>query len=227
VHVVQHALSPSGPTQSEAAPAQEQVDADMVQEVIMALDMRENSTMGCAFFSTCDGVLQVSEGVPMAEIDMVEQFLIHAQPTTCLVCGRAPETLRAFLEKASGSETDGERYLYSASTRIVAERSVGQEVTPRFIIRALPSSEFCIQSALEMLLNLPDSCFNSAQAFMSREEEEDPSIQRLVEVVGLPLPRQSDNMKLLRLASRINIDSTVSVSHTTSLALNDDSADSE
>ncbi|KAI5462940.1 muts domain V-domain-containing protein [Mariannaea sp. PMI_226] len=57
----------------------------------MAIDMRQKSTIGCAYFSTSDGVLYLSEDIPMANMDTAEQFLVHVEPTTLLISARAPE----------------------------------------------------------------------------------------------------------------------------------------
>lgn len=67
----------------------------------MALDVRENATIGCAFFSTADKGLSLLHDVPMADLSVADQLLTHVQPTTLLVSARAPEHLMAFLEKES------------------------------------------------------------------------------------------------------------------------------
>ncbi|KPA36038.1 dna mismatch repair protein msh5, partial [Fusarium langsethiae] len=59
-------------------------------EVVMAMDIKDNFTIGCAYFSTTDGIVQVSEDISAASLDIAEQFLIHAQPNTLLVSARAP-----------------------------------------------------------------------------------------------------------------------------------------
>ncbi|KAF9775230.1 hypothetical protein IL306_006678 [Fusarium sp. DS 682] len=73
-------------------------------EVVMAIDLKENSTIGCAYFSTTDGVLRVSEDVATASLDIAEQFLIHVQPTSLLVSARAPASFRDHLEKITTPE---------------------------------------------------------------------------------------------------------------------------
>lgn len=68
-------------------------------EVIMALDMRDGGSMGCAFFTTSTGVLSLSEDLPLADSNTAEHFIVHVQPTTVLVSARAPEHLLEFLGK--------------------------------------------------------------------------------------------------------------------------------
>ncbi|KAF5544816.1 mating type 1-2 [Fusarium napiforme] len=73
-------------------------------EVVMAIDLRDNCTIGCAYFSTTDGILHVSEDIATASLDIAEQFLIHIQPTSLLVSARAPASFRDQLEKITASE---------------------------------------------------------------------------------------------------------------------------
>lgn len=77
----------------------------------MAIDLRENFTVGCAYFSTTDGILHVSEDIATASLDIAEQFLIHIQPTSLLVSARAPSSFRDELERIAASEGQRE-YIY-------------------------------------------------------------------------------------------------------------------
>jgi DNA mismatch repair protein MSH5 len=72
-------------------------------EIVMAMDMKDNSTIGCAYFSTTNGILQVSEDICTASLDIAEQFLIHAQPSSLLVSARSPTSFRDHLEKLATS----------------------------------------------------------------------------------------------------------------------------
>ncbi|KAH7160110.1 muts domain V-domain-containing protein [Dactylonectria estremocensis] len=73
----------------------------VLNEIIMAIDIREKDTIGCAYFATAEGILQLAEDIPMANTDIAEQFLIHVQPTTLLISARAPEDFQRFFEKQS------------------------------------------------------------------------------------------------------------------------------
>lgn len=73
----------------------------------MAIDMREKSTIGCAYFSTSLGTLILSEDIPMANLDIAEQFLTHVQPSTLLISARAPENFYKFLEDYCTSPSEG------------------------------------------------------------------------------------------------------------------------
>lgn len=82
-------------------------DDVFLDEIIMALDLQPNATMGCAVFSTRDGVLALLHDVPMADLSVAEQLLTYVEPTTLLVSVRAPEHLSVFLEKQSTLHDQG------------------------------------------------------------------------------------------------------------------------
>jgi DNA mismatch repair protein MSH5 len=79
----------------------------MRTEVIMALDMKERETMGCAFFRAADNVLSISGDVTMASLEIAHQFIEHVQPTTILISARAPDSFIETLELRSDPSTAG------------------------------------------------------------------------------------------------------------------------
>lgn len=101
-------LAPSGPSRDCLVADREESEDSVVEEVIMAIDMKQNGIMSCAYFSTIYGSLYLSDDVAKADDDIAEQLLIHAQPTTVLASGRAPERFLIFLEKQAISSPSGE-----------------------------------------------------------------------------------------------------------------------
>lgn len=79
-------------------------EPELVHEVIMALHAGDKSSLGCAYFSTRNSTLYLSEDIPMAGLDVAEQLINHATPTTLLVSGRTPKFLLDFLESKAASE---------------------------------------------------------------------------------------------------------------------------
>ncbi|KAF4490221.1 DNA mismatch repair MSH5 [Fusarium agapanthi] len=154
-------------------------------EVVMAIDLRENSTIGCAYFSTTDGILHVSEDIATASLDIAEQFLIHIQPTSLLVSARAPASFRDQLEKIAASEG--------------ASRGV--------IFRGLQSSEFSIETAHERLVSLDSQALSATGIVFSTRIEEDGSEGS---IPGLSQP-ESQAFRQLRYGGCINMNSQVSV----------------
>lgn len=72
--------------------------SDTFHEVIMALYTGDKFSLGCAYFTTRDGTLYLSEDIPVAGLDIAEQLINHAEPTTVLVSARTPKPLLDFLE---------------------------------------------------------------------------------------------------------------------------------
>lgn len=72
----------------------------------MAIDMRENGTVGCAYYVAMDEALFLQEDIPMAGIELVETLIVHVEPTTVLISIRSPDHLVDFLE-ASAQDFEG------------------------------------------------------------------------------------------------------------------------
>ncbi|RFN43393.1 DNA mismatch repair protein msh5 [Fusarium flagelliforme] len=151
-------------------------------EIVMAMDMKDNSTIGCAYFSTTNGILQVSEDICTASLDIAEQFLTHAQPSSLLVSARSPTSFWDHLEKLT-TPTGG------------------------IIFRGLQSSEFSIETAQERLAGLnsqpllPTGIVFSTGVDDATNEESIP---------GHPQP-ESQAFRSLRYGGCINMNSPVSV----------------
>lgn len=100
-----HDQACSSPTVADSISLAVDEDCDSLQEeVIMAIDLRDGATMGCAYFATADGLLFLSEDIPAADTSTAEQFVLHCQPTTLLVSARAPEHLLVSLEKLAAPD---------------------------------------------------------------------------------------------------------------------------
>lgn len=74
------------------------VDSDVLNEVIMAVDMKDNGTVGCAYYVALDESLFLQQDIPLAGIELVEILILHVEPTTVLISVRGPDDLVAFLE---------------------------------------------------------------------------------------------------------------------------------
>jgi len=67
----------------------------------MAIDMKDNGTVGCAYYVAIDEALFLQEDVPLVGIELVETLLRHAEPTTVLISIRSPDTLVRFVESGA------------------------------------------------------------------------------------------------------------------------------
>lgn len=87
----------------------------------MAIDMKDNGTIGCAYYVAMDEALFIQEDIPMADVDFVEMLLMRVEPTTVLASLRGPDRLIEVLE--AGAQDFGhnrEGRFYSCSLRMLS-----------------------------------------------------------------------------------------------------------
>jgi DNA mismatch repair protein MSH5 len=82
-------------------------------EVFMAVEMKNNNFLGCAYCTSLDGRMYLLEDLTLADLETIESLLIHIQPTTILLHGRTSETLVGYFEKNAGNRPDGGRFACS------------------------------------------------------------------------------------------------------------------
>jgi DNA mismatch repair protein MSH5 len=84
--------------ESEAeADIQRREDADSLNEIIMAIDMKERGTLGCAYYIAREEKLYMMEDIKMAGLDIIDLLKLHAQPTLLLISSRTEEDLEDHL----------------------------------------------------------------------------------------------------------------------------------
>ncbi|KKA30528.1 hypothetical protein TD95_003372 [Thielaviopsis punctulata] len=66
-------------------------------EITMAIEMRNDGSLGCAFLSFQEGCLQIMEDISQGDLDLVDQLMVHIEPTIILVPMRNPEELETRL----------------------------------------------------------------------------------------------------------------------------------
>lgn len=70
-----------------------------MNEIIMAIDMREKGTVGCAYYIAREEKLYLMQDIKMAGLDIVDTLKRHAQPTLILISTRSDEQLETHLSK--------------------------------------------------------------------------------------------------------------------------------
>lgn len=74
-------------------------ETDAVNEVIMAVDMRDRGTIGCAYYLAREEKLCLIGEIKMAGLDIIDTLKLHVQPTTILICVRSDEKLEDHLSR--------------------------------------------------------------------------------------------------------------------------------
>jgi DNA mismatch repair protein MSH5 len=81
------------------AEIQEREDLDALNEVVMAIEMKERGSIGCAYYIAREEKLCLMEDIKMAGLDIVETLKIHVQPTVVLISTRCEEKLEEYIGK--------------------------------------------------------------------------------------------------------------------------------
>lgn len=78
---------------------QDREDADALNEIIMAVDVRERGTLGCAYYIAREEKLFLVEDIKLADLDIIDTLKMHASPTVVLISTKSDETLEDHLMK--------------------------------------------------------------------------------------------------------------------------------
>lgn len=108
---VQTLLVPAGlaeiAAQRPAVVFDDAIAGDGGNNITLALDMKADGALGCAYFSGDNGTLLLFQQVASADMTWVDQLLLHAQPTVVLLPARAPENLVQNVERLAGPAIEG------------------------------------------------------------------------------------------------------------------------
>jgi DNA mismatch repair protein MSH5 len=74
-------------------------DADAMNEIIMAVDLRDRGTIGCAYYVAREEKLYLMEDIKMSGLDIIDTLKIHALPTVILISNRSDEKLEEHLSR--------------------------------------------------------------------------------------------------------------------------------
>lgn len=97
-------------------------EADGLNEIIMAIEMKDRGRLGCAYYVAREEKLYVMEDVQFASLDLVDTLKLHTQPTTLLINTRADEALENHLKreaKPNGTTDDESKILLSMSSIVL------------------------------------------------------------------------------------------------------------
>ncbi|KAJ0121776.1 hypothetical protein J7T55_008943 [Diaporthe amygdali] len=178
-----------GPDESCSADNHSDDDPDGMNEVIMAIDMKDNGTVGCAYYVAIDEALFLQEDIPLAGMELVETLLLHVEPTTVLISIRSPDNLAHFIE-AGAQDFQGHRNQDEGG------------IHGAYILRTLGSAEFNYESAKSHLINLDlDSLRPRTMHFNTVAGDE---------VEGGAEMGDERNARLMQLATWINLGSRFS-----------------
>ncbi|PQE06508.1 dna mismatch repair msh5 protein [Rutstroemia sp. NJR-2017a WRK4] len=112
---------------------------DSMNEVIMALNLKDRGSVGCAYYVAREEKLCLMADISMGGLDIVDMLKVHAEPTTILVSTRCDETLEDHLGKDAKGIDRGEE---------------ANEIFGAYILDSRPAAEFSYDAAKNKLVNL-------------------------------------------------------------------------
>lgn len=171
-------------------------------QVYMALDMKNNSTVGCAYFVATTATMYLRDETRVVGLELVESIIFQAQPTAIIVPSRAPAVFVTFLERLRGE---------------VGENGGGDDQERGFVLRSVVSSDFNAEHGRQLLarLDFPDNRHTSSAIFTTAVDETE-EYNRTGDIRPERGEGSSSRNNLMNLGTFINLDDQVSVSYFTS-----------
>jgi hypothetical protein len=93
--------------------------------VIMAVDLNDRGSLGCAYLMTDESQLFLLGGATNSDVGDVERLIIMIRPTTILSSARACDGLTQYLEAETQRALSGMYYFRSFLSTLMSIRSVG------------------------------------------------------------------------------------------------------
>lgn len=82
--------------------------SDNMNEIIMAVDMKERGTIGCAYYIAREEKLCLMEDIKMGGLEIIDTLKLQAQPTVVLISTRSDERLEEHLRPEAGGIDRGD-----------------------------------------------------------------------------------------------------------------------
>ncbi|TVY20089.1 MutS protein-like [Lachnellula arida] len=130
--------SPRAVYEETDAEIQQREDADSMNEVIMAIDMK-GGTIGCSYYIAREEKLCMMQDIKYGGLDIVDTLKLHAQPTRILISTRSEEKLEEHLSK---------------DARRIDRGDEANDVFGSYVLDSQQSTDFKFDSAKNKLVNL-------------------------------------------------------------------------
>ncbi|KAB8291251.1 hypothetical protein EYC80_009938 [Monilinia laxa] len=162
---------------------QEREDWDSMNEVVMAVELKERGTIGCAYYIAREEKLCMMTDISMAGLDMIDTLKIHAEPT---------ETLEDRLQKDAKG----------------IDRGDANEIFGSYVLDSRPAAEFYYEAAKNKLASLEIEGARGASMILSTPGDDFTGDRKSDQAELSGTGRQG---RLMRLAGWIDLDSRLSI----------------
>ncbi|KFX88111.1 hypothetical protein V490_07834 [Pseudogymnoascus sp. VKM F-3557] len=177
------------------AEVRDREDADALNEIIMAIDMRDRGTLGCAYYIAREEKLFLMEDIKLSGLDIVDTLKLHASPTVVLISTKSDDALEDHLMKEAkdASRSDNPDAIFGA-----------------YVLDSRPSAEFQYESAKSKLVSWDPSVSNGPRMqFSTPGDELMGNMGYIQDLEGYETAGHQG--RLLRLAGWIDLESRVSI----------------
>ncbi|OBT79203.1 hypothetical protein VF21_01764 [Pseudogymnoascus sp. 05NY08] len=177
------------------AEVQDREDADALNEIIMAVDMRDRGTLGCAYYIAREEKLFLMEDIKLSGLDIVDTLKLHASPTVVLISTKSDDALEDHLMKEAKDASRGDN---------------PDAIFGAYVLDSRPSAEFQYEPAKSKLVNYDLSGSNGPRMQFST-----PGDELMGNMGYMQDPEEYEAAghqgRLLRLAGCIDLESRVSI----------------
>lgn len=90
------------------AEIEEREGTDLINEIMMAIDVKKGGNVGCAYYVAREETLYLMQDIASGDIGIVDTLKLHVQPTTIIISTRADEDLEQHLSKEARGIERGE-----------------------------------------------------------------------------------------------------------------------
>ncbi|OBT67805.1 hypothetical protein VE03_02464 [Pseudogymnoascus sp. 23342-1-I1] len=179
------------------AEVQDREDADALNEIIMAIDMRDRGTLGCTYYIAREEKLFLMEDIKLSGLDIVDTLKLHASPTVVLISTKSDDALEDHLMKEAKDASRGDN---------------PDAIFGAYVLDSRPSTEFQYESAKSKLVNLNFELSGSNGPHMQFSTPDDELMGNMGYIQDLDEYEAAGHQgRLLRLAGCIDLESRVSI----------------
>ncbi|QSZ29053.1 hypothetical protein DSL72_003563 [Monilinia vaccinii-corymbosi] len=163
-----------------------------MNEVVMAIELKERGTIGCAYYIAREERLCMTADISMAALDTIDTLKIHVQPTVILISTRCEETLEDHLQKDAKG----------------IDRGDANEIFGSYVLDSRPAAEFYYEAAKNKLASLDIEGARGAGMVLATPGDDFTGDRNHDQAELSGAGRQG---RLIRLAGWIDLDSRLSI----------------
>lgn len=168
--------------------------------VYMALEMKPNGTVGCAYFVAATATLYLHDDTRIVGLELVESLLFQVRPSSIIVPSRAPGAFIDFLDRFSSG--------VSEKDCILETEGCG------FVVRSVVSSDFNPDHGRQLLARLDraHADYQEGTVFFTTAVEDMEEYERSGDLASESTAGSGARNKVMHLGTLINLDGQASVS---------------